>query len=111
VRRGITASHPGIDFEGRPQIAIDMACFEGSSGSPVLLPYDPTRAKRVAFFDESRLFAFLGVLFSGPQHPVPGQLMVPSALPIPTQSVIPMNLGYKAREVIALAQHLEISQP
>src|SRR5439155_8993915 len=46
VRRGITASHPGIDFEGKPQIAIDMACFEGSSGSPVLLPYDPSRAKR-----------------------------------------------------------------
>jgi hypothetical protein len=36
VRRGITASHPGIDFDGKPEIAIDMACFHGSSGSPVL---------------------------------------------------------------------------
>ena len=29
VRRGITASRPGIDFNGKPEIAIDMACFQG----------------------------------------------------------------------------------
>jgi hypothetical protein len=113
VRRGITSSHPGIDFEGKPEIAVDMACFPGSSGSPVLLPYEPSRAKRVAFFDETRLFAFLGVLFSGPQHPVPGQVRIPSPVLIETVSVIPMNLGFmiKAREIVTLGRHIEASGP
>ncbi len=53
VRSGITATHPGIDFEGRPEVAVDMACFKGSSGSPVVLPYDAGRVKRVAFFDDT----------------------------------------------------------
>jgi hypothetical protein len=113
VRRGITASHPGIDFNRKPQIAVDMACFPGSSGSPVLLPFEPSRGKRAAFFDETRPFAFLGVLFSGPQHLIPGQLMIPSASPILTQSVIPMNIGFiiKAQEVAVLGCHLETVSP
>jgi hypothetical protein len=108
VRRGITASHPGIDFEGKPEIAVDMACFPGSSGSPVLLPHQPGRAKPVTFFDDTRPFAFLGVLVRGPQHRVPGQVLLPSPTPIPTASLIPMNLGHiiKAREVAVLARHL-----
>lgn len=109
LRRGITASHPGIDFEGAPQIVIDIACFEGSSGSPVLLPYQSARTKPVAFFDPSRLFAFLGVLSALHRHPVEGEVLSPTPTPIPTQSMFPMNLGYviKAREVVTLARHLE----
>jgi hypothetical protein len=113
VRRGITASHPGIDFDGKPLIAVDMACFPGSSGSPVLLPYDPSRAKRVAFFDETRPLAFLGVLLSGPDYLAPGKVKLPSSTPIETVSAVPMNLGFiiKAREVVALARHLESVAP
>lgn len=36
-RRGITATHPGIPFEDRPVGLVDVACFRGSSGSPVLI--------------------------------------------------------------------------
>lgn len=36
-RRGITATHPKIDFEQRPEFLIDAAIYEGSSGSPVVL--------------------------------------------------------------------------
>jgi hypothetical protein len=35
--RGITASHPEIDFCGKPELLIDMACFPGSCGSPVFV--------------------------------------------------------------------------
>jgi hypothetical protein len=43
------------------------------------------------------------------QFPVPGQVMLPTPAPIPTQSEIPMNLGYiiKAKEVVTLAARLE----
>ena len=39
MRRGITASHPAVDYdvEGVPTTVVDMACFPGSSGSPVVL--------------------------------------------------------------------------
>lgn len=116
VRRGVTASHPGIDFNGKPQIAMDMSCFHGSSGSPVLLIYEPTRAKKVAFFDDTRLFAFLGVQFSVSQHPIPGRVIPPTPIPTPviqTQTLIPNDVGYiiKSREVIALARHIEAAHP
>lgn len=35
MRRGITASHPAYDFNGKPIFISDIACFPGSSGSPV----------------------------------------------------------------------------
>ncbi len=35
--RGITASHPEIDFCGKPELLVDIACFPGSSGSPVFV--------------------------------------------------------------------------
>lgn len=34
-RKGSTATHPAIDFQGRPEFVVDLACFPGSSGSPV----------------------------------------------------------------------------
>ena len=56
-RRGTTASHPAVDFNGKAEVVIDMACFPGSSGSPVI-------------FDDRNWFAsahrFLGVLHEGP---------------------------------------------
>lgn len=35
VRKGITATHPKLDYNAFPEFLIDAACFEGSSGSPV----------------------------------------------------------------------------
>ncbi len=35
--RGITASHPEMDFCGKPELLVDVSCFPGSSGSPVFV--------------------------------------------------------------------------
>jgi hypothetical protein len=37
TRKGITASSLLEDWQGRPEFMIDMACFGGSSGSPVYI--------------------------------------------------------------------------
>jgi hypothetical protein len=37
IRRGITATHPKLPYNGREEFMIDAACFPGSSGSPVVL--------------------------------------------------------------------------
>lgn len=38
LRRGITATPPALDFEGRAEFLIDAAVYPGSSGSPVFMP-------------------------------------------------------------------------
>jgi hypothetical protein len=36
-RSGITASHPALDFCGKPELLLDIACFPGSHGAPVFI--------------------------------------------------------------------------
>lgn len=95
IRRGITATHPKLDYEGRPEFMIDAACFPGSSGSPVVLYNAGTYATRDEIHLGSRV-KLLGVLYAGPQHTAAGELQV---VTVPTQqklvafSRIPNNLG------------------
>lgn len=37
IRCGTTATHPCFDYQGIPKFLADMACYDGSSGSPVFL--------------------------------------------------------------------------
>lgn len=37
LRQGVTATHPKIDFEQKPEFLIDAAIYTGSSGSPIVL--------------------------------------------------------------------------
>ena len=37
IRKGITAFHPGIDFNGKSYGLLDITAYPGSSGSPVLI--------------------------------------------------------------------------
>lgn len=115
VRRGITATHPAVDYRGRRQGVVDMACFPGSSGSPVFL-YDSG-----TYFDKRSLTlrsgsrqALLGVLFAAPHHTREGTIVVrdiPTAatrrVPIPITSSM-SHLGYyiKASQVVRLAEHV-----
>lgn len=96
-RRGITATHPNLDWNGNPEFLIDAACFPGSSGSPVFL-YNQfgyaTKSGGMAI-GPGRL-KLLGVLYAGPQHTVNGEVKI---VAVPTQDVpvavtsIPNNLG------------------
>jgi hypothetical protein len=72
VRKGITATPWGIDYEGRPEFLVDMSVFPGSSGSPVFL------ADRLA--EKNRHGTFLGILHSGYFRTIDNQL-VQAAIP------------------------------
>lgn len=95
-RRGITATHPSIDYAAKSEFLIDAACFPGSSGSPVFLFNQgscPTKAGGIILGNRLKL---LGVLFAGPQHVAVGEVkIVPIANPTRTVAVssIPNNLG------------------
>jgi len=106
-RRGATATHPALDWNGKSEFLIDAACFPGSSGSPVFLVnvggYSDKRGNTVIGEDRLKL---LGILYAGPQHVADGTITV---VPVPTaaipiaQTAIPLNLGFiiKARALHA----------
>lgn len=97
IRRGTTATHPNIDYNGKKEFLIDAACFPGSSGSPILLYNSSGYSTKNGGFNIGafRLY-FLGVLYSGPQHTATGKLEIVNVpnLQVPmTFSRIPNNLG------------------
>ena len=112
-RRGITASHPAIDFNNKNVGAVDMACFPGSSGSPIFILNQGGYVDKENNFNigKDRLI-FLGILFQGPHYDVKGQLVIEN---IPTQQKVSslthmmMNLGYyiKAEEILAFKPEIE----
>lgn len=103
TRRGVTATPPGVAFNGRHEFVIDCACFPGSSGSPVLL-FNPSGyiSKETGGTVLGGRVRLLGVLWGGPQFNAVGDLLV---VPVPTTqaskevalSRIPMNLGFCVR--------------
>ncbi|TCV29217.1 S1 family peptidase [Vibrio crassostreae] len=100
IRRGITATHPSLHYNGKPEFVIDAACFPGSSGSPVFL------ANIGSFVNpEGRLCAgnrvrFLGTLYAGPVRKATGEIEVVE-VPTDTRSFAVtdtmINLGYIIR--------------
>lgn len=61
-RKGITATHPRFNYNGKREFLIDIACFPGSSGSPVFI-YNEN-----GYIDKNNLSYNLGstrLLFAG----------------------------------------------
>lgn len=96
IRRGITATHPKLPYNGKPEFLIDAACFPGSSGSPVLLANIGSFVDSTGALCAGSRVALLGTLYAGPQHTATGEVVV---VQVPTDtkalavSTIPNNLG------------------
>jgi hypothetical protein len=109
LRRGITASHPAVDFDvdGVATTVVDVASFPGSSGSPVFIYNNGTIPNKNGATGIGTRVILLGILYSGPTFQPDGSIVVKN---IPTVNVaVPqinmmMNLGYvlKAAELAAL---------
>lgn len=97
LRRGVTATHPRLNYEGRKEFVIDAACFPGSSGSPVFLYNEGTWSTRQGANIGGTRIKLLGLLYAGPQHTAAGEVRIVN---VPTQqramafSTIPNNLGF-----------------
>jgi len=95
-RRGTTATHPGINFEGQPKFVIDMACFPGSSGSPVSILDEGVYSEGESLKKGTR-FMFLGILDSGPLMSANGEIKVksiPTSYDLEVSTNVMINLGY-----------------
>ncbi len=100
-RRGHTASHPALDFNEPGIGLVDMACFPGSSGSPIyILDEGGYRDKKGTTYVGMSRIIFLGVLFAGPQYTASGTLEVvnvPTQMTVAPQTKVMTNLGYHIR--------------
>lgn len=106
-RKGFTASHPAIDFNEDGIGLVDMACFPGSSGSPIYILNEGGYKDKLGNLNwgQSRII-FMGTLFSGPTYDAMGKIVV-TDIPTSQQLVqshtgVMVNLGYyiKAKEVL-----------
>lgn len=103
-RKGYTASHPALDFNQQGIGLVDMACFPGSSGSPIYILNESSYSDKTGNLYMGKRIIFIGILYAGPQYNVQGDLVVTT---IPTQqkvfasTPIMTNLGYyvKASEL------------
>ncbi|MEG4218753.1 serine protease [Microcoleus sp. Pol14C6] len=112
IRRGTTATHPAVDFQGRSTTVIDAACFPGSSGSPVLIVNEGMfTTKSGTFAGYTRVF-LLGVLFSGPCMTAQGEIVI-QTIPTSQQPIsltnLMIHLGYivQAKEIKVLGEHIK----
>jgi hypothetical protein len=109
IRKGITATHPGLRLNGKPEFLIDAACFPGSSGSPVFLANIGSFVSQEGALCAGSRVSLLGTLYAGPQHTTTGEIVIVD-VPTDTKPVamgsIPNNLGYviHASELLVLEE-------
>ncbi|MCT2530836.1 serine protease [SAR92 clade bacterium H921] len=106
VRKGITATHPNIDWNGNPESLIDAACFPGSSGSPVFLFNQSGYSSKtgVMVIGKSRV-KLLGILRAGFKYPIKGETEV---VQVPIQNIsVPVSPYFNNLGIVIKASQLE----
>lgn len=109
IRRGVIASHPNLNFCGKTEFLADIACFPGSSGSPVLLYNSGFYTKKEGGVQVGSRFALVGVIYAGPVYMPNGTVCME---PIPTelkgavqiQSMVHLACVIKSSEIRKLAE-------
>lgn len=99
IRRGITAIHPKFNYNNKTDIVVDIACFPGSSGSPICIFNQGSYSTGNGIAIGNR-FMLLGILYAGPQQTAIGDIQtvtIPTiAVPIARTNVM-INLGYAVK--------------
>ena len=111
ARKGITATHPCVDYEGKAVFLIDASVFPGSSGSPVLIYYNGSWCSRNGSLMPGRRIFLLGVLGRVYFRETDGSLTfegMPAAVKpvVRTNQMIDLGIVYKARTVVETIEHL-----
>lgn len=95
-RKGITATRPDLNYNGEKTFLIDVSCFPGSSGSPIIA-YDngvfTTPDGNMSFGRKMRLIGIQSKVFL---HDSDGKIVpmeVPTQMGLGTITKIPNNIG------------------
>jgi len=96
ARRGITATHALARYQGKTNFLVDVAAFQGSSGSPVFLYESPWFRQPDGSCSPGTKVAFIGVVWGVVERTVTGELQaveMPSAVTQVPVMQSPMNLA------------------
>lgn len=93
IRKGITATHIKKEYQGKKEFLVDMACFPGSSGSPIFILNEGSYHIGADLYAGNRI-KFIGILYGGPQYAATGDLILMDLPNVPFPITrIPTNLG------------------
>lgn len=109
VRRGITATSVEQNYNGKNEFMIDMACFPGSSGSPIFILNSGgyfDGKKGVLNIIGDRLF-LLGILYAGPTRTDRGTIEFKDIASIEIQTTMHLGNVIKSTEIITLKKEIE----
>jgi len=104
VRKGITATSPNKDYNGRKEFMVDMACFPGSSGSPIFLYNENgflNRKTQAYHMGETRL-KLIGILYGGPTLTNSGQIILNKGFEFEVSSMMHLGFAIKSTELKSL---------
>jgi hypothetical protein len=106
VRRGITASALSKKYNGKDEFMVDMACFPGSSGSPIFL-YDRNgyfdRKQNTYLIGKGRI-KLVGVLHSGPVVTNDGRIVFSHTPRITVNSMMHLGNALRSTEIFAIQE-------
>jgi len=114
VRKGITATSINIDYEDKPEFLIDIACFEGSSGSPVLIYNQGMWIGKEGNAMIGVRVMLLGVLYAGFDKNIEGELVKTEVKNLKIPKIkIPLNLGVvvKAEKILEFKEIIKKNVP
>jgi hypothetical protein len=114
IRKGITATHASISWNGKSEFLTDIASFPGSSGSPVFLAniggYTDKYGNTQMGAHRIRL---LGVHYAGAMHTASGEIRIVTAptsnIPVPITQ-IPNNIGVAINSMEILGLEKEVAR-
>ncbi len=111
ARRGTTATHPSIDYDGKAMFLIDASVFQGSSGSPVLIYDNGSWRSRGGGLMAGQRTYLLGILGRAYYREDDGSLTfqeIPASVKpvVRTTQMIDLGVVYKATAVVETIEHL-----
>lgn len=95
-RKGITATHPKFNYNNKKEFLIDIACFHGSSGSPVFIINEGSYSDKHCNVTIGGRIILLGTVYQNRIENTNGEIKI-MEIPTSTHPVsvtgIPINIG------------------
>ncbi|NWN60630.1 S1 family peptidase [Pseudomonas allii] len=108
-RKGITASSLTKNYNGKQEFMVDMACFPGSSGSPVFV-YDRNGymdRKTNSYMVASSRLKLVGILYAGPQITNTGAIVLGQTPKVHIAAMMHLGNVIKSSELIILSETIK----
>ena len=104
IRRGITATPLSKKYNGRSEFMVDMACFPGSSGSPIFI-YNRNgyfdRKTNTNYIGASRVI-LVGVLYAGPLISNTGDIILSTNPRVSINTMMHLGCAIRSSELRVL---------